>query len=188
MKFLTVVVLFLLLACGKSNEKANKAQVNHEQKKEIKISNVDYVNKQIREFLNERSHDPASYQPISTQLADSVTYQTNIKKKVEDDERNLNHAKEFVKLLNNAESRRDLKESEEEMKEALFIMDSISKSPEPNKIAAYIYYHKFRMKNKVGAMNLYEYYIETDNKHKLINAFPSDDFGKRLAYPGGYRK
>lgn len=124
------------------------------------------IDKNIRSYILARADDPDSYKPISTYIVDTIFFIDNIKKAIRDCNLGYERGVDIYKRK----------------------FDSLLVSNNPKSIAAYKYIHKFRIKNKFGALALNEYIVESDAKLGILTMYDINNRGKRLIYPGGFPK
>lgn len=164
---------------------------------------VSVANENILAFIKVAAHDPGSYQPIETVIVDTIYFRENMAAAMEDANK---AAKTYEDMINEIgdkvkeskaggyyESMRDsydqylqndkdrLMDEQKRIERLVAISDSVSKSPNNNPICAYFIHHTCRLNNKMGALNLSKYYIQTNASGGIISF--SDDEKEMLLYP-----
>lgn len=187
MKHLPFIVLVLLAACKISDPK----------------DMVSIVNKNIRELIQKTAHDPGSYEPIETTILDTIYFSENYSEAMADvDEATKLYEGMIAKLDGDvAQSKREgyygpmksmydehqsynrekLAETQARRAVILGIADSVKNSANSNQICAYYILHKCRLKNKMGALNLSEYYVQVNAAGEILTL--SEDKDKMLLFP-----
>lgn len=165
MKKITLLLLTLaFFSCGKSKEE-----------------NLDL---QIKDYISKNADDPASYEPLETKFKEVI-------KKSDYAERVIKNSKFEIELLDSKIEEVNYKISDYKSKGEFFasliptnvqILETYNFSKElyNKKIEAAtsqlkdtttlfnLYVHKFRLKNKLGALTLQDYYVYTNASDSIV--------------------
>ncbi len=164
------------------------------------------LNANLAAFSNSYSNDPASYEPIETKFLDTVHFKESVEPVISELKEVLSQYREstiwdsskiveysrdgFLDLVFKVENRLRERQPKARAAEVALerltgIADSLAKSPNPNPVV-YLASHKFRAKNRIGALVQAEYFIEADSALNIL-AFsdnktllkPENLFGKK---------
>jgi len=172
------IVLFstlLFYSCGESKEK--------------EVSQYDQVLQLVENAVTPKLNDPKSYEFVELVLVDSVLIKDNVEYRLNYFSHNLEFAESRVEVYKGYKSSESflfdslsLKSQENnvlEYKEILKGIDSIkvSLNDRLNDVASYTYSYTFRGNNKMGALVLNTYLIQTDPlaPFEVINIAENED-------------
>jgi chromosome segregation ATPase len=138
------------------------------------------IETKINEYIASHADDPASYQPVKTEVADTIMEGEREIWKANNDLQNALSGIEWEKA-DNEKAKKDwvkfpdianeeiktnnerIKEYEADLPGLRSRLDSIKTSyANTNKLLGYIYRHQYRLKNKLGALVLSESWVKTD--------------------------
>lgn len=165
---LTLLVSFLF-SCGNENNREDRVKQN------------------VEELIKKSMDDPKSYEFVSIEVIDSVTYKDNIDYRKEHFVKSLNMNRDNIDFYTEIGKNEEIEKYQLEMKKDSLIIDEINSieqklGDEVNKIASYTYQFKCRGNNKFGAKILVSYYVQTDFRNdSIINI--TDDIDKLYLNP-----
>ena len=145
------------------------------------------MNDSIGVFLRKNADHPETYEPIRTKIMDTVYYMQNIQSRLasldKDIEEKLRMQKEYGDQ--NGDYQRTIQNNTRERTFFLNMQDSLSKSSDPNAIAAYVVAHFCRIKNKQGAPIVITAAFEIKPDFRISHAYDYN-MGRPMDYPGGF--
>lgn len=181
MKFntaITILTYFILtVSCNQENKNSEKTETQP-------LS----IEENIKTYVTKNADDPTSYQPLETIVFDTVMTgeeeMRNLEQmissaeySIESTEKQIEDHKLYFKKLQyqDPELREEIKTAKLNIEKYKTEIDSIKTAIKgKEKVLGYVYIHKYRIKNKFGALILKESFVKTDS-NKTIFYF-GDDF------------
>jgi hypothetical protein len=167
---LSFLLLSILISCNTTTKKT-------EEKKEPVKTTADVIRENIEAYIQDKLHDPNSYEFIDLSVLDTITYKENIEEFKTSTKLNIETARILkdqsdIKIYNNRLIK--LKEIEKSIQDSL------------NNTAAYLYSFKFRANNKMGALTLHDYYVQltSEPEYEVLNM--TTEFDKLYLEPNGF--
>lgn len=149
-------------------------------------------------YLNDKLHDPDSYEFISLGVLDTITYQDNIEDYRQSEtsqigwlegriERQIDNKKSLPSIFDETELNDSRKELSE-IKIRLSKLDSIEKAlgTKLTDPAAYLVSYSFRANNKMGALNVHDQYLQVSAGPEFSVLKMTDDLSKLFSTPNGF--
>ena len=156
------------------------------------------IKKNTEAYLQTVLNDPKSYEFVSLEMVDTVTYADNITEMKSRNQTDIDRANtniqsqlDYKKNIPTIFDGEDLKRSQNDLSKGLIInlaLDSIEKklADKLKGTAAYLLVYKFRAKNAMGAVVLNEQYVQVTGEpdFKVLNI--TDDTKKLYHTPNGF--
>ncbi len=172
---LLTISILVLSSCGESAKK--------------EVSQYDQVLQSVENAVKPKLNDPKSYEFVELVLIDSVLYSENVEYRLESFKKYLEDAKRGLEELNRYkesnsilyDSLRLVNKENDILKneEIIHGIDSIKMQMREalNDVASYTYSYSFRGNNKMGALVLNTYLIQTDpsSPFGVVNIAKNDD-------------
>lgn len=167
---LSVLLLTIFISCNTATRKTE------EKSEPVKTTN-DIIRENIEAYMQDKLHDPSTYEFVSLASLDTITYKDNISEYrilINIDIESAKISKNYVDLKKYNERLAKLEEIESDIK------DSLSNT------AAYLYGFKFRASNKMGALTLHNYYVQLKPGpvYEVLNM--TNDYDKLYLEPNGF--
>lgn len=142
-------------------------------------SNQNKIENSLKKYFNENANDPSSYEPLETNIIDTLIYSEIAKNKISNLEEDIKeYDKEIIEIEEEIEKSEfeSLKNiSEERLKNRIDskeLMSSDINKLQPylnnDSVLAYIVQHKYRAKNGFGAITLSNGYFAINTKNEIL--------------------